>query len=273
MPFHTPLKYSDAEIHYEIFHGIAPENTFFIHGNLASNNWWKPAVELLQAKSPSKNLQGSVVLAEFRGCGKSTPPSSLDDVNMRAFAEQFCTLVRTLDLGSFSVVGHSTGGLIAALMLSQEPKLFQSALLLDPVGMKGITFQPAMIDAFEKMKSDNELLAMVLGSTIHMNDLRNPFFRDVLVKDASHSVRHVGHWVLQALDGLNIECDVRKIQQPVLVLHGEHDQLLPVQDSRDLATALKNGKFEIIPNQGHCTNVESPEVFVKFLQKFWQRDF
>ena len=78
----------------------------------------------------------------------------------------------------------------------------------------------------------------------------------------------MGHWVLEALDGLDIREDLKKVQSEVLVLHGEHDVLLPMSDSKELAGLLANAKFQVVPGQGHCTNVEAPEKFVKTVREF-----
>ena len=74
----------NININYQIFTGLAPTNTFFIHGNLASNRWWMPTVEIL--KSQNNNLPGNVICAEFRGCGDSSVPQSESEVTMKNFA-------------------------------------------------------------------------------------------------------------------------------------------------------------------------------------------
>ncbi len=270
MPFYSLNSDPEVALHYDIVEGIAPVDLFFIHGNLASNRWWHPTIELLKGQSSGKDWKGRAVFAEFRGCGQSTPPKQFEDVNMTSFAQDFIGLVRHLVMSKVILVGHSTGGLIASLMLSRAPELFQGGLFLDPVGVRGVTFDPSMIQAFEKMKTDKELVAVVLGSTIYGLQSQDPFFRNVLLEDGFHAVRHVGHWVIQALDGLNIEKEVSQIPHPVLVLHGEHDQLLPRGDSEEFARRLAKGEFQVIPGQGHCVNVENPALFVSILLKFAQ---
>nr|BFD65354.1 alpha/beta fold hydrolase [Bdellovibrio sp. HAGR004] len=255
-------------IHHEVVSGVVPESIFFIHGNLASNRWWYPAEEIWKRQAAGKNYSGSLIYGEFRGCGKSTPPQSSDEVNLHLFAEDFIALLKSMGPGPYHVVGHSTGGLIAALMLAKEPNLFRKAVLLDPVGAQGITFDSSMISAFEKMKLDKDLTAAVIGSTIHNNNAESDFFRQVVVEDAFKAVKAVGHWVLEALDGLDVRGDLKTVQHEVLVLHGEHDTLLPEVDSQALAGLFVNGKFERIAGQGHCPNIENPEKFVNITRSY-----
>lgn len=266
MPMFELKDGSGHQVHYEIIEGVVPQNTLFIHGNLASNRWWYPTEQSFAKKG--RNQAGKMILAEFRGCGKSTPPKSVADVNMAKMANDFVQLVQHLNLGPVHLVGHSTGGLIAALMLAQAPTLFKKAVFLDPVGAKGVKFDNSMTAAFEAMKADQNLTATVMASTIYQNNPESDFFKKIVVEDAYHAVKTVGVWVLQNLDGLNIEKEVSQIQNPVLVLHGEHDALLPMQDSKNMAALMKNARFEVVSGQGHCTNAENPDKFAEIVSKF-----
>jgi len=256
------------QLNYEVHPGLVPTTTLFIHGNLASNRWWYPTHELWQTKARGKNYQGSLVYAEFRGCGKSSAPKNESEVDMNRFADDFIQLAKSLNQGPINLVGHSTGGLIAGLMLAKAPELFKKAIFLDPVGANGVQFDNSMINAFEQMKVDRDLVGVVMNSTIYENDKESEFFKNIVVEDAFHAVKSVGHLVLKALDGLDSRQSIAKITHPVLVLHGEHDNLLPMQDSKAMAGLIKNAQFRVIDGQGHCANVEAPEKFVGLAQEF-----
>lgn len=261
----------NTQINYDVFPNSVPETTLFIHGNLASNRWWMPTVEELK-KRYSKSATGSVICVEFRGCGGSSAPQSESEVTMDQFAEDFIGLVRSLNhsssLGKINLVGHSTGGLIAAMMLAKAPELFNKAFLLDPVGAEGVKFDNSMIQAFEAMKADKNLTATVIGSTIQNNNPESSFFKDIIVEDAFKSVKQVGHLVLKALDGLDVRESLKSAEHPVMVMHGEYDVLLPKAESEKLAKLFKNGKFETLEGCGHCGNVENTKLFVDKLTQF-----
>ena len=261
------------QIHYEIFENLLSEDTLFIHGNLASNRWWYPLRDCLKSvmSEQAKPRQGKMILVEFRGCGQSSSPKTADEASMHNMANDFIQLIRELRLKPVHIVGHSTGGLIAALMLSMAPDLFKKAVLLDPVGYNGIKFDDSMTAAFEAMKQDRSLVATVLGSTIYQNDLESEFFQNMLVEDAHRAVKTVGLWILKNLSGLQVQKEISQIPNEVLVLHGEHDVLLPVEGSKLLAAAMKNGRFEIVAGHGHCLNVESPQKFAQIISKFLYR--
>lgn len=255
-------------MNYEVIPNVLPTTTLFVHGNIASNRWWYPSAEIFKKQAEGKGYKGSMIMAEFRGAGQSSAPRADSEVDMHRFANDFNSLLESLSLDPVHVVGHSTGGLIAAMMMAKKPDLFAKGIFLDPVGAGGVKFDESMIAAFDQMKVNKELVGIVLGSTIHNNNPDGEFFRQILVEDAFKAVKSVGHLVLKALDGLDVRAEIRTIDKPVLVLHGEHDQLLPMEESKAIAHSIPGAKFEIIPGHGHCTNVESPEDFVKIVKSF-----
>ncbi len=269
MAMHAVSDGTGFEMNYEVIPGILPQNTLFIHGNLASNRWWYPAEKEWSRKAKGQNLPGMMILAEFRGCGQSMAPRDEAEINMHRFADDYISLVEKLNLAPLNLVGHSTGGLIVTLMLAKAPQLFQKAVLLDPVGAKGVKFDDSMNTAFEQMKVDKDLVALVMASTIHNNDPTSDFFRQIVVEDAFQAVRTVGAGVVKSLSDFNIEHECSKVAHPVLVLHGEHDQLLPMADSQALADLMTNARFAVVPGQGHCTNAENPKLFTETVDQFF----
>jgi pimeloyl-ACP methyl ester carboxylesterase len=78
----------------------------------------------------------------------------------------------------------------------------------------------------------------------------------------------VGDLVLRALNGLDTRSILSEVKHPTRVLHGEHDQLLPMADSKHLASIMKSADFSIVQGQGHCSNVENPQKFVEIADRF-----
>lgn len=259
---------TDFIMNYEVMDNLLPATTLFIHGNLASNRWWYPTQDAFLKQNKTAGFTGKMISAEFRGCGQSSAPKTESEVSMNRLADDFIALVKANTWGKINLVGHSTGGLIAGLMLAKAPELFNKAVFLDPVGAKGVTFHESMTVAFEQMKNDKGLVSVVMASTIYANDEKSDFFRQVVVEDAFSAVSKVGVLILKALDGLDTTAQISSVKHPVLVLHGEHDQLLPMADSKQMAALMKNGHFEVIVGHGHCTNVEDPALFVQMISNF-----
>lgn len=262
---------TNFQMNYDLHPNLCSKPTLFIHGNLASNRWWLPTAEELQKIKTSAH-QFPMICAEFRGCGKSSDPKDESEVTVAQLTADYIQLVEKLrpQFGStkWNLVGHSTGGILAAEILAQRPDLFNKAFLLDPVGAEGVKFDDSMIQAFEAMKVDRGMVTAVMNATIYKNDPKSDFFNQIVVEDAFRSVKSVGHWILKALDGLDLRKSVRNIQNPVMVVHGEFDNILPLEEARKLSELMPNSRFQKIADHGHCWNAENPQTFAKTLNLF-----
>ncbi|MFN8769450.1 MAG: alpha/beta fold hydrolase [Neisseriaceae bacterium] len=259
---------TEFNMNYEIIENVVPQTTLFIHGNLSSNRWWYPSVEIWKSQAAGKSYKGHIILAEFRGCGLSSAPRSESEINMRTLANDFLELINHLDLQKLNLVGHSTGGIISAIMLSKNKDLFNKIVLLDPIGPKGFKLPISRMIAHEPMKFSKKLTEMAVGSIIHNNNYSDDFFKNVIVEDAYKAVKNIGSAVFKDVANLDVSKEFKNIDNHVLVLHGEFDKFLPVDDSKLFASLFKNGDFMLVPNHGHCLNLEDPVKFCGIAGKF-----
>jgi pimeloyl-ACP methyl ester carboxylesterase len=59
---------------------------------------------------------------------------------------------------------------------------------------------------------------------------------------------------------LNVEKAVRELQQPLLVIHGEQDESVPVSEAREIIewSHQSSGELFLVPNQGHTFGIVHP---------------
>lgn len=247
-------------IHFEILRNVLPKTTVFIHGNLSSNRWWYPSLDFAKLKT-NPGLAGDLVMAEIRGCGKSSSVESSESITIESLASEFKSFLLSLNLKSLNLVGHSTGGSIATVLATELTVLLDKVLLLDPVGPRGRRFEPAVMQAFESMKTDKDLVAEVMKATIKAPNINARFFSNVVVPDAFRAAQNIGFKIAQAFGEFNIESRLASIQSDVLILHGEDDQILPFKGSVELAEKIMGARCEILAGKGHCPNLEDPPLF------------
>src|SRR3954465_14852462 len=92
----------------------------FIHGNLASKDW----IELAAPLFP-EGLR--VIGIDWRGCGDSDRPPAAPDFPNYSIpppARDMLTALDTLQIRFCHLATHSTGGIIAARMLLEQPQRF-----------------------------------------------------------------------------------------------------------------------------------------------------
>jgi pimeloyl-ACP methyl ester carboxylesterase len=253
----------------EVHPGLIPKDTLFIHGNLASNTWWRPALSVWQNRAqsqPHAPYEGRLIFGEWRGCGKSSAPASAADLNPAVLADDYILALKTLGIKKACLVGHSNGGLIALFALLRAPELFDRVVLLDPVSATGVQFEQPMYDAFTAMSKDRDMCKTVMSATI--NGTVDPAFLDAVVDDAFGVSKVIWHGVPDAIKTVNIVADLQKIKHPVLIMHGDQDPILPIEGSIAMAAHLGNATFVKLEGRGHSANVENPQLFVEKTHSF-----
>jgi 3-oxoadipate enol-lactonase len=262
-------------LHYQVVENILPSTTVFLHGNIASNRWWIPTKDVFYKNSIGKNFNGDMICIELLGCGRSEAPSKPEDMDLIGFASDFNELLAYYKSNSkklidkFNLVGHSTGGFIAAAMTGLDSKLFNKSVLLNPPGANGLVLTGAIKAAYDAMKANKSILSAAIGSTIFKNDYQSAFFQDVILTDAHSAIQKISHWIVQAFHRIDAHELMKESTTPTLVLFGQEDRMLNADDAKYLATQdLKNASFEFVPNHGHSMNIENPESFVKKISSF-----
>ncbi len=81
-----------------------------------------------------------------------------------------------------------------------------------------------------------------------------------------------GLWELtKASSELNLGARVGEVTQPVLVITGDDDRIVPTKDSIRLAGELPNAELVVIPQCGHTPQEECPEAWLDAVTKFVER--
>jgi 3-oxoadipate enol-lactonase len=255
-----------VNLHYEEHSNLAKQDILFLHGNLASTNWWQPTLKEWKKDAPAGT--GSLLFADWRGCGRNTDWLDGAAFTLKELAEDFLHLLQRQQKDQISLVGHSLGGLIALQMMALDPRRISRAVLLDPVGARGVVFDDSMYDAFRQMAASRDLTRMVILSTIRGEENLPLDYKELLADDAFKAVKGIGTSVLEILKTVDLTEEAAQVKTPTLILHGQHDQIIPLKDSEELASMMPNAKLEILPDAGHCWNVENPAALVKRLRQW-----
>jgi pimeloyl-ACP methyl ester carboxylesterase len=67
------------------------------------------------------------------------------------------------------------------------------------------------------------------------------------------------------------EAALRALRCPILIICGEHDQITPLADMRELANILPGAEFVVIPGSGHLTPMEAPDAVNGALRRWLAR--
>jgi non-heme chloroperoxidase len=261
------------ELYYEDHGSGRP--VVLIHGYpLSGRAWDRQVPALLEAGH-------RVITYDRRGFGKSSQPTTGYDYD--TFADDLSTLLESLDLRDVSLVGHSMGtgevtrylgrygsGRVAkgVLVAPIPPFLLQADD--NPEGVPASVFdgfiQAARADIPAWMKGflDNFYNYDKLRGTVVSDEAFQASWNLATTASATAAVACISTWET------DFRADLPKIDVPVLAIHGDDDQVLPISKTsqrlpgtvKDLDVVVIDGGPHAIP-WTHADQVNS--LLVKFL--------
>jgi non-heme chloroperoxidase len=200
--------------------------------------------------------QGYRVIAhDRRGHGRSS--QTADGHDMDTYAADVAELVKALDLRDVIHIGHSTGGGEATRYVAKHGRERTAKLAL-------IAAVPPIL-----VKSASNPGALAANRTATYWDFVLPFYgfnRDGAAvsepvrlnwwRQAIMGAAHAQHACIKAFSETDFTEDLKAIEAPVLILHGDDDQIVPVADSALLSAKLvKRGTLKVYSGLPHglCT--------------------
>jgi non-heme chloroperoxidase len=198
-----------------------------------------------------------------RGHGRSGQP--WDGNDMDTYADDLAALIEKLDLKNVVLVGHSTGGGEVAHYIGRHGNARVAKLVL--IG----AVPPIMV----KTAGNPGGLPIEVFNDIRQKTLadRSQFFKDLSVpffganREGSKATQgmHDSFWMQGMMGSLKgqYDCikefsevdytpDLKKVEVPTLVIHGDDDQIVPIDDAGRLsAKIVKHATLKVYPGAPH----------------------
>jgi non-heme chloroperoxidase len=203
------------------------------------------------------------IAPDRRGHGRSSQTWEGND--MDTYADDLAKLVKELDLKDAIHVGHSTGGGEVARYIGRHgTKRVAKAVLIGavpPLMLKTAANPGGLpMDVFDGIR------AGVLGDRSQFfKDLSGPFYGanrpgSKVSQGLRDSFWLQGMWCgikaaydcIKAFSETDFTEDLKKMDVPTLVLHGDDDQIVPIGDSAMLSSKIiPNATLKVIPGAPH----------------------
>jgi non-heme chloroperoxidase len=208
-----------------------------------------------------------VIAHDRRGHGRSDQPWQGND--MDTYADDLAELVKKLDLKNAIHVGHSTGGGEVACYIGRHgSKRVAKAVLIGavpPVMLKSATNPGGLpIEIFDQQRA-----SVLADRSQFWKDLSMPFYgynrpgakvsegvRESFWLQGMMAGLPASYFCIKAFSETDMTEDLKKIDVPTLILHGDDDQIVPIADSAMLSAKLvKNVELKIYKGAPHgmCT--------------------
>jgi pimeloyl-ACP methyl ester carboxylesterase len=266
--------------------GTGGTAVLFVHGNLASADWF----ELAAARLP-RRLR--VIGIDWRGCGRSDKPEALADFANYAPARHAADMLAALSalaIDHCHLATHSTGELIALHMLLAEPGRFGRVLALGPVPAHGLSFPPEGFALLERMKSSlrstRKGLALAACSLFRPETLGEglaPRFADHVSGGQRRLFARLARQTFGVSDGIwlgtafhlqkawesgGLDSRLAEVAHPHLLLWGDRDAFIPRPHLEEMAARMPDCRLQVVPGVGHSMNIEAPDLYARLLADF-----
>jgi non-heme chloroperoxidase len=247
---------------------------FFHHGWPLSSDDWDAQIMFFLEKG------FRVIAHDRRGHGRSTQTFNGND--MDTYAADVAELVQFLNLRNTIHIGHSTGGGEAIRYAAKHGKdRVEKVVLISAV-------TPYMIA--DENNPEGVSLSVFDGMRQNTMHNRQQFFQDLTIPfygyNRENAIVKTGiqdNWWRQGMMGgikAQYDCikvfsetdfteDLKSVGKPVLILHGNDDQIVPYATTAEKAAALlENGKLIIYPGLSHGMPTINAETINNDILKF-----
>ena len=251
-------------------HGGTPV-VFLVHLAAVLDNWDPRVIDGIAAKH-------HVIAFNNRGVGSSSgsPADSIEQM-----ADDAITFIKAKGFQQVDLLGFSMGGMVAQEIVLKEPQLVRKMVLAGtgPAGgegissVAGVTFYDMLRGFFTGQDAKQFLFftrtpnGIEAGKTFLARLQERTENRD---KEISNSAFFAQLEALRAW-GKKDPADLSVVKQPVLVVNGDNDRMVPTVNTYDLARRLPNSQLIIYPDAGHGGAFQFHADFVRSTLAFLAR--
>ena len=264
--------------------------TDFYYRTLGQNNTGVPVIFLNHLAATMDNcdpriMDGiasthQIICFDNRGVGatKGKTPNTVAEMakDARAF-------IHALGYEKVDLIGFSLGGFISQEILLQEPDLVRKAIIAGtgPAGGEGIThvtrityndifrglvtFKDAKTYLFFNRNENGKKSAKAFLNRLKEHEENRD--EKMRVGNFQRQLKAIHTWGQQTPQDLSV------IKQPVLVVNGDHDRMVPSINTYDLHERIGNSKIIVYKDAGHGSIFQYHDEFVKSTLEFLGTSF
>jgi len=236
---------------------------FLTHLAAVLDNWDPRIVDGIAAKH-------RVITFDNRGVGAS---SGTTQTTIEEMASDAVTFIRALGFNQVDLFGLSMGGMIAQVIAQQHPQLIRKMIIAGtgPAGGEGIdkvtriTYldtarglltrqDPKQFLFFTRTPNGRQAGKEFLA---RLQERTNDRDKAISVRSFRAQLKAIHRW------GQQQPADLASLHQPVLVMNGESDRMVPSNNTVALDRRLPNSQLVVYPDAGHGGVFQFHQDFVR----------
>ena len=224
---------------------------------------WDPAVTDGLAK------KYKVILFDNKGVASS---KGITPNTVQAMADDAVDFIRALNLDKVNIMGFSMGGFVAQRIVLTYPSLIDKMILTGtgPQGAIGLSNLPDIVGSTAGLSPEASFLkfgftesaqSIAAGKAAYARIQLRTTDRDLILSDATSNSQFTAVLTWAQPDAGALE-ELKNIKNPVLIVHGENDLPISVQNAKNMAGNLEHSELLVFPDSGHASFFQNHEAFV-----------
>jgi pimeloyl-ACP methyl ester carboxylesterase len=241
---------------------------FLTHLAAVLDNWDPRVVDGIAARH-------WVITFDNQGVGASSgaTPRTIEEM-----ASDAVTFIRALGFDQVDLFGFSMGGMIAQVIAQQQPQLVRKMIIAGtgPAGGEGIdkVTRITYLDTARGLLTRQDPKQFLFFTRTpngrrageefltRLEERTNDRDKTISVRSFRAQLKAIHRW------GQQKPADLSGIHQPVLVMNGDSDKMVPSKNTIDLHRRLPNSQLVIYPDAGHGGVFQFHQDFVKRALEF-----
>lgn len=236
------IKYKDIDINY-IQYGKG-KDIILLHG-------WGQNIEMMEPLGERLAKESRITILDFPGFGKSDEPKTPWTINDYALLIEY--IVSKLKIKKPIIIGHSFGGRVA-IKYSSNNSIEKLVLFGSPCirRQKKLTLKVRILKFLKKLPGMNAL-AEKMKKYIGSRDYKaaSPMMRQILVNTVNE----------------DLSIDAKRIEEPTLLIWGDHDQEAPIEDAKELESIMIDAALITLPGT-HYAYLENLDKVISIIKTF-----
>lgn len=243
-----------------------------LHGFPLSSYLWRGLLPALASRH-------RVLAPDLLGLGSSDKPASAA-LDIRAQAGYVSELLAALAIDRVALIGHSTGGGVAQLLVEQRDDV-EALILIDSIAFD--RWPTAAIGEVQVVPADgetHEAAELVVRSALRLGSVEDRLTDDDVGEylapwTAPQPVDGLFRFA-RALDGMGLKHLERSMAAwtlPTLILWGEDDPFHPAEIGERLNAAIPSSALGLVPECGHFLPDEAPETIFPIIAEYLRANY
>ena len=264
MEQHKTIVFEEHTLHYRDEGREHEQTLVLLHGYLQNLDIWSSYVLTYMRRM-------HVITIDLPGHGYSECFGEVHTMDFMARAVK--AVLDDAGVEQCVMVGHSMGGYVAQLFLADWPGLTEGVILLCSHPYPDAPEKAADREAEKKTIRAGKMMTLAAMSIPKMYYEENLRTCDEKIRETVELCEmHDPEGICSSLDGLRLRPDLRSVladpARPVLVIHGDHDNFLPLSRIEEMRTAFPKLAFALIPGSGHNAFIERQDAVVEAIGNF-----